>query len=626
MLFSFKDVSHSWFIRIVFFIVLIVFSFFGVYTYLGTNSLGTFTLAEAGGNTIEVTDFQTAYQNFANSQTIPKNQETSAKRYVLESLINQQVMEAYARDLGMVISEQETFQAITSNQSFFTDGRFDRRKYDDYLTAAAKSSYDVEQEVVKAYRLQLLERFIQNLAVTNTDHAEALFKANSEERTIEVAHLNPQNFFKDVKVSDEDLRNFYNQNLASFKVAPSYDLELYRLKGTEPFFGAPITTDQKTLEAFYAANPQLFTDKPAYRVAQIMLLQKNNPQQSLELAAKISRDLQQDPGLFASYVKKYSDDPFSKNKTGELGWIEYGGFLAQFEEGIKGLKVGEISAPIHTPLGIHIVKLLEKRDVEKVRPFVEQQVKAAFLQDAYKKRIDAYIGKTLQASDFEKAAKDFSQPDKLLNFNDASGAAFPFGTQLYGVLKDGDKAYGSLVFNNELLLFHVLDKKPERTASFDEVKPKLEQTYLSQKAQEQMIKKINADANKLQTKANFDAFVKTYGLETEKLTVKRDFFGTADLPADFKSELFNLPEDQRFFTKNINNAVVAVYLLSKKAAASTNKEQVQTVENNIQSFFTNYTFSGFIEFLRKQYPASYNQAVMTQLGIALDTPQTAANP
>ncbi len=72
-------------------------------------------------------------------------------------------------------------------------------------------------------------------------------------------------------------------------------------------------------------------------------------------------------GDFADFARRYSEDPATASSGGDLGFVRRGEFFKEFEEAVFALKEGEVSPVVESPLGFHIIQLVERRG-EQVHP------------------------------------------------------------------------------------------------------------------------------------------------------------------------------------------------------------------------------------------------------------------
>lgn len=150
---------------------------------------------------------------------------------------------------------------------------------------------------------------------------------------------------------------------------------------------AGLKIDEKAMLDYYNKNKSTaFTDKAATRASHILLNEKDKA-----LAEKILAQVKAG-GDFAALAKKYSTDPGSKDKGGDLGWPTTP-YVPEFQKAVDTLKVGALSGLVHTQYGWHIIKVTAKRS-ERVKTFAEvkDQVKQILTQqaqsEAYQKLLD----------------------------------------------------------------------------------------------------------------------------------------------------------------------------------------------------------------------------------------------
>lgn len=106
---------------------------------------------------------------------------------------------------------------------------------------------------------------------------------------------------------------------------------------------------------------------------------------------------------FEELARKYSEDEVSREKGGDLGYLNYGQTIPEFERAVFSLKKnGEISDLVKTPYGYHIIKLEDRkesrvRNLDEVRP----QIKAIITQQKKEKEFDDWIKSLKEKSEIE---------------------------------------------------------------------------------------------------------------------------------------------------------------------------------------------------------------------------------
>jgi peptidyl-prolyl cis-trans isomerase SurA len=131
-------------------------------------------------------------------------------------------------------------------------------------------------------------------------------------------------------------------------------------------------------------------------------------EKTLALAKKI-RDSLVAGGDFAVFARRYSNDPGSAASGGDLGFVERGKFIAEFEKVAYVLQIGEISQPVETPFGFHVIQLLDKRETAvKTRHILLKLGQTDDDATRTKKFLDSLRLRVAKGEPFEDLAKQYS--------------------------------------------------------------------------------------------------------------------------------------------------------------------------------------------------------------------------
>jgi peptidyl-prolyl cis-trans isomerase D len=376
MLHLMRKHAGSWMIKIILFAIVVVFVFWGVGSM---RSRKANRVADINGEIISQETYQQAYyQLLDNYRRIYRDQYNDAllkmlrpEETALSQLVNRVVMMQEAERLGIDISEEELAATIQKNPAFQNNGTFDYQRYNqllvqnninpeqfekdqrdqiilDKLRALVLAGVTVTEDETKqwydwskarinlSYVLFSPDRY-QNIQ-TSQDEIQSYFQEHKEDyRTqprIKVRYLyfNPAVYREQVKISDERIAEYYQDHLAEFKTDK-------RVKARHILIKVDETADEKTVETKKAEAQAIFKKAAA------------------------GKD-------FAALAKKYSQGP-TKDKGGELGWFTRDKMVAPFAQKAFSMKAGEISEPVRTRFGWHIIK------VEQIEEASTTSLKAA---------------------------------------------------------------------------------------------------------------------------------------------------------------------------------------------------------------------------------------------------------
>lgn len=292
------------------------------------------------------------------------------KRQAAEELIQRQVLLQLLQESHFAAAPQQVREAIQQNPAFKDkDGKFSMQRYQQLLGYRGLSPTAYEHQIGSDITARQLYNGIVATAFVTPDQAQAYERLLAQKREVGYLSLPVAAFLPQVKIADEQVRSYYEQHQAQFKrperVQVNYlDLSVDRLADQ-----IKVSDDQ--VRQYYASHKQAFTTPEQRRAAHILITagDKRSPKQAEALAEDLRKRLE-NGASFAALAKQYSEDPGSAQQGGELGYFGRGTMDPAFEKAVFSMKQGQISQPVHTDYGYHLIKLEDIRPPQ-VKPLSE---------------------------------------------------------------------------------------------------------------------------------------------------------------------------------------------------------------------------------------------------------------
>lgn len=188
----------------------------------------------------------------------------------------------------------------------------------------------------------------------------------------------------DIRVSDEEVRqaiedvkktnNISEENLVAALAARGISFDAYkaqlkdqleRLRLISLEVRSKVQVSEKEIQDYFSAHAGNYQVDEAFHARQVFFAvpataTEDQRKMILEKAEKVLREAKSGAD-FAELAKKYSDDPSGK-EGGDLGFLNKGDLLPEFEKALITMRVGEVSGLVRTSAGIHIIKLVDYRE------------------------------------------------------------------------------------------------------------------------------------------------------------------------------------------------------------------------------------------------------------------------
>jgi peptidyl-prolyl cis-trans isomerase D len=347
--------------------------------------------------------------------------------------------------------------------------------------------------------------------VTVSDAAvRQAYLVNGTKVKFDYAVISADDLRKTINPTDAQLQDFFKQNQAKYATAipETRKIQYVSFDASNLPGGKPQVTDAE-VQAYYNQHKDQYTVKEQVKVRHILIAVPANADSKTDAAAKAkAEDLLKQikgGGNFADLAGKNSDDPGSKVQGGELGWLDRGKTVPEFDKAAFSLAPGQTSDLVKTQFGYHILQVEEKKTAHErplaevqpeILPILEQQKAGAAEQtfasglasDAKKNGLDkAAAAKGLHAVTTDYVAKD----GVISGLADGSGLL----TQAFAVVKGADPA--SVSTGEGFAVFQVTDIKPAHAPEFAAYKEHI----LEDLREQQVPQLLNTQLTKLDDRA-----------------------------------------------------------------------------------------------------------------------------
>ena len=298
----------------------------------------------------------------------------------MDTLISRQLLLQQADKLGISLSDAQIVQMIHQQPSFQVNGVFSDEQFAKYLESIGMNNRAFVENLRKDHSLKMLSTtFMQYALVSKLDILQ-IANLQTEQRSIQLASINLENYKKNVKVTDAEIAAYYEKHKNKFKQTTSVDADYVLL--TPANITAPVepATDAELKEAYdaFVATAQKSV-KPI--VKHILITADSRSDADAKKLAE-SVDAKIKAGLsFNQAAAQFSEDPESKTKGGELAAYEKGVFGDAFDAAVESAKSGAVSAPVKTDAGYHLIQIeapaVKVASFEQEKPRLQAEVAAS---------------------------------------------------------------------------------------------------------------------------------------------------------------------------------------------------------------------------------------------------------
>ena len=600
MLTSIREKTKGWVAGIIIGLVSVPFALWGINAYFEGG--GRLNVAEVNGVDISVDAYRRALDDQRRSlqQILGKNADPRLfdtpvfRQRVVDGLIDDILVATDVEAQGYRVSAAEIGSQIRQTPQFQRDGQFDPKLYTALLRNAGMDVRGFEARVQRDFLLRQAEGVIARSALVLPSDIEMLLKLQAQQREAVVAVLRPARLSDRVKVSAQAIEQDYAANSARYMTPERVRVETIRLAATD--LANDIRVSEDEIRKAQADTATSTVSREERRASHILI---NLPSTADPEAEKLAMAKLQ--GLrakllagadFAGLAKQNSEDPGSAAQGGDLGFVARGALVKEFEQVLFSLKKsGELSAPVRTSYGLHLIKLTSiKAPVAAptaTRAKVESEIKARKAEERFFEFSEKFRNLVYEQPDSLKPAAE------LLGLKIETSAWFTRTGGESGLLANarfveaafdpevlGQGRNSPVIDNgpNILVALRIAGHEPPRLRPLAEVRAEIEKKLLASALQAEADRLAQEALGKLRASESFETVARQYGFEIQKTRA----YGrkTAGVDAALLAALFQAthPEGGRPVYGNAVQADGAVAVFSLKQVIESGKPAMTGAE------------------------------------------------
>lgn len=627
--------ADSWLIKSILWVI--VFAFVGTIFYSwgmgGASSSRGGVVATVNGVKINQGEYQKTFNSlidyyrnqFRNQFSQDMIEKLDLKTAALDGLIQKKLLLLQASENHIRVTDDELIGHIKKIPTFQRDNKFNSRIYQNYLKYQRTSPQEFESNQREALLMGKVEQLIKDQVVVSENEVLEAFKQEEDKVKFDYVVL-PEDYFKALgKITEEEKKEFYEKNKFLFEKPEQIKVQYVKLDNKK--FSSEITPSEEDIQDYYKSQVALFFQEEKFRASHILFsirppdFDENDPKEEKEKKLNEEREKARKEAEtvlkkirggvdFAKMAKTHSDDKASGAVGGDLGQFGRGTMVAPFEKALDKLKPGEISDPVLTPFGYHIIRLDEKKEartqpLEEVRDTIIQNLKEIKSRQRVR-RIIKRISRSARAdNDLARAAMEQESEVKVTDFISreehevADIGVVPEFFNTAFLLKDHQVS--DPVFTAEAsYLLKIKERKPAYIQDIADVQELLTEAIRREKSTTLTAENVKVFADQIKKNKTLKKVAKSAGLEIKHTP----FFSALDsIPGigavqSIKDEVFALDKEDTTMAF-ANRKYYLIQVTDKLPAGEPDETQLKSIYTRLRKSKGDLIFNDWITALRE---------------------------
>jgi peptidyl-prolyl cis-trans isomerase D len=631
MLSIIREHADSWMIKAI--LWLIIFAFIGTIFYSwgmgGSSGASGGVIASVNGEEIRHGEYERTFNNivdfyrqqFKNQFSNDMIKKLDLKNQALEALIQKKILLHQAEKQNIQVSNAEVISFIKNIPAFQSNKKFSEIAYRNYIKSQRLTPGEFEETQRQTLLLDKLEKIFRTNSKASKSEILKEYRNQEDKVKLEYVRFTNDNFTSKITISEQALKDYFQANKPKFEIPTQIRVQYVKVEPKN--FQSQIAPREEDIEDYYQTKIANFHVKKKYKASHILtslkpsdiegdITEKDKQKQADEKAKQKSIELLErlNKGAdFSEVAKKHSDDSSSGVNGGSLGEFPEGTMVSAFDKVLDKLKPGEISKPVLSPFGYHIIKL-ENRTEKRIKPLTEvkdqiiqslKEIKARQRVKRIIKRIhqaaqkDANLSKAAESHQLETAETDFFSRESHTLLEIGNQPVF-FNTAFS---LEKNKVSEPIITPEVSFVLKITEEKSKYIPDLSEVKDKVKEALTESNNQAATLKKFEELKGNLAKEKDLEKVVNRYDItirNTPFFSKAESIPGIGDIN-QIKEKAFSMKIGE-FGSAKVRNRFYLYKLKEIEKAGEPDNKQTRQIANKIKIDKSRQAFQEWVENLK----------------------------
>jgi len=493
-----RDRAQGFFAWLIIGAIVIAFALTGLNSYFNDTDSG-FQAALVNDEKVTVNEYQIAYQNerARMQQMFGENFDADLfddqiKKSAMDRVIDNEVLMQYVREAGLFISDEQLARQVHNMDVFKEDGQFSEELFEQQIVRSGASLAGFEHRMRRGMTADQFVNGIISTSFATQDEIDTTLRLREQEREVAYVIVSSGKYKESLEVSDDEIQKHYDTNQNAYKTDEQIKVDYLELSVDSLL--SKIDVEDSELQDYYEDQKDRFVT-PEERHARHILVEFGEDEDAAKSKAQNLYDKIKAGDSFEEVAKASSDDIGSAVDGGDLGFFSQGVMDENFDEKVFSMNTGDLSEPVRSAFGYHVIKLEEVRassgkSFDEVRGEILTEVKKQKAEKAYFDNVETLANLTYEAPETLTEASETLELDiKTSAYFGRNGGAGVFGNKKIidaafsdDVLKENLNSAAIEISSTHTVVIRLNEHKDAQVRPLNQVKGQIKAKLLNDKA------------------------------------------------------------------------------------------------------------------------------------------------